>query len=273
MFEKGALWFMLEEVRTWVSEDVKQVGMTDRAARKLRRDTKRAAVAKQKPAATRQIRNGTAMQSEQPTMAHEERLALEDIHSRVVHFNGSIQYEVSYVVQSKTIRIWEPAAAVPKASVDRWLARRIAFRYTPEETELMKKCGGSLKESKLGVVSKSAGILVAIVSCEIIISILPLCGAESLSQVPVHMVDLFDTHGDVLPLNLAYGDGCHLRRFAELREEVSEIAMKFWIMVAFRIVIDWFHLKNHVKGLLYYQEHCSPSNNKGNEGANSEMCE
>ena len=65
------------------------------------------------------------------------------IHSRIVHFNGSIQYEVSYVVQSKTVRIWEPAAAVPKTAVDRWLARRIAFRYTPEETELMKKCGGS----------------------------------------------------------------------------------------------------------------------------------
>ena len=31
MFEKGALWSRMDEVRTWVSEDVKQVGMTDRA--------------------------------------------------------------------------------------------------------------------------------------------------------------------------------------------------------------------------------------------------
>ena len=81
------------------------------------------------------------MLSDHPTIAHEEGWALEDIHSRVVHFNGSIQYEVSYVVNSKTIRIWEPAAAVPMTAVDRWLARRKAFRYTPEEIELMKKCG------------------------------------------------------------------------------------------------------------------------------------
>jgi hypothetical protein len=273
MFEKGALWSRMDEVRTWVSEDVKQVGMTDRAARKLRRDTQRATAAKQKPAATSKKRDGTAMQSDHPTMSHEEGWALEDIHSRVVHFNGSIQYEVSYVVQSKTIRIWEPAAAVPKTAVDRWLARRIAFRYTPEETELMKKCGGSLKENQPTVVSTSAGILVTILNCGIIISILPLCGAESLSQVFVHMVDLFDTHGDVLPLNLAYDDGCHLRRFAELRKEVSAIAMKFWIMVGFRIVIDRFHWKNHVKGHLYCQEHCNPSDNKDIEGANSEICE
>lgn len=108
----------MDEVRTWVSEDLKQVGMTDRAARKLRRDTQRATAAKQKPAATSKKRDGTAMQSDHPTMAH-EGWALEDIHSRIVHFNGSIQYEVSYVVQSKTVRIWEPAAAVPKTAVDR----------------------------------------------------------------------------------------------------------------------------------------------------------
>mmetsp|Transcript_29529 Transcript_29529/g.60372 ORF Transcript_29529/g.60372 Transcript_29529/m.60372 type:complete len:772 (+) Transcript_29529:124-2439(+) len=289
MFQKGCLWSRMTEVRTWIVEEGKKVGMTDRAARKMRRDAQQAANEKQPKQSEKRTSNQSAAAEEpQPTHhlstdneatteerihSHRQGWALEDIHSRVVHFNGDIYYEVSYVVRSDTVRIWEPESAVPKGAIDRWLARRVAFRYSDDEKELMKKCAGSLKENQPKRVSTSAGILATILNCGIIVSITSLYGAESLSQVYMHLVDLYEVHGDYLPNNLAYDDGCHLRRFVELRKDLFDMAKRFWDKVACRIVVDRFHWKNHVKGHEYCQEHCNPYENKDIEGANSEICE
>ena len=88
----------------------------------------------------------------------------------------------------------------------------------------------------------------------------------------MHIVDLFDQFGDYMPKEVAYDDGCHLRRFAELRQDCTPKARIFWMKVGCRIVVDRFHFRNHKDTHAYCKEHCDPSKNLNIEGANSEIC-
>jgi len=204
---------------------------------------------------------------------------MEDIIERMVHPNGRVLYLVSYTMpvvkdQTKHIHIWEEASAIPVEAIKKWKARQKGFTYSKEELELMKKCAGSLKErQKDSSAAFSAGIFVGIMNCGTILSISPLTGSESLSQGFMHMVDLFDQHGDQLPHEIAYDDGCHMRRFAELRKDSTPKANAFWYRVGCRIVVDRFHFRNHKDSHEYCKEHCDPSKNSNIEGANSEICE
>ena len=137
----------------------------------------------------------------------------------------------------------------------------------------MELCQGSLKERQKLNYCTSAGILVAILNCGIIVSISTLLGSESLSQVYMQVFDLHDRHGDKLPRDLGYDVGCHLRRFAELRKDLNEAAMRVWSRVGSSIFVDRFHWGNHVKTHAYCTENCNPSDNQRSVGANTEICE
>ena len=54
-----------------------------------------------------------------------------------------------------------------------------------------------------------------------------LHGAESLSQIYVHLTNLYDAHGEVLPADFGYDAGCHLRKFSELRKDKTPRALSF----------------------------------------------
>jgi len=84
----------------------------------------------------------------------------------------------------------------------------------------MKKCAGSLKENQPMQVYTNAGVFATILNCGIIVSLANFVGAESLSQVYMHVTELYDAHGDQLP-DFGYDDGCHSRRFTEIRKDVN----------------------------------------------------
>jgi hypothetical protein len=96
-----------------------------------------------------------------------------------------------------------------------------SIRHSKEELELMEKCADSLKERHRTGAAFSAGIFVGIMNCDAILSISHLVGSESLSQGCMHIVNLFDQFGDYLLKEVAYDDGCNLRRFAELRQDCT----------------------------------------------------
>lgn len=195
-----------------------------------------------------------------------------DVVQRGILPSGEVVYEVSYVIGlNKTITRWEYASSVPKDAVEAFKRRRTGFSYTSEEKELMKECLGSLKERLEDTGSTSVGILAFILDCGTIISLSQLHGAESLTQVYMKCMDLYIQYPD-LP-HLGYDDGCHLRRFAELRQNLTEETQRFWDEVGQFIVVDRYHFRNHKVTHKYCQDHCNPANNPSIEGANSQICE
>lgn len=121
---------------------------------------------------------------------------------------------------------------MPTGAVETFNKRRgrDAFRYSAEEIELMKQCGGSLKErieaAKSGdnysILLKrcdadeqalwlvlghtSVGILAFILDCGRIVSLSQLHGSESLTQVYIKCLDIYGKNKE-MP-KLAYDDGC-----------------------------------------------------------------
>ena len=119
--------------------------------------------------------------------------------------------------------------------------------------------------------STSVGVLAFILDCGTIISLSQLHGAESLTQVYMKALDLYQDNPD-LPV-LGYDDGCkctlkcfifiteyvydislafdvatlqgHLRRFAELRQNLTEETQAFWVEHGQFIVVDRYHFRNH----------------------------
>ena len=137
----------------------------------------------------------------------------------------------------------------------------------------MKSCAASLKESHKHEVSTTAGIFVTFFNCGRILSISSLHGSESLSEVYMHVVSFFENHGERLPNEFGYDDGCHLRRFSEIRKDVTEKASPFWERIGKRIYVDRFHFKKHKRTNGYCQEHCNPKDNESIVNANTEICE
>lgn len=139
----------------------------------------------------------------------------------------------------------------------------------------MKTCSGSMKENQERKVNHTCGVLAFILNCGIIVSLHALPGVESLTQVYVHTLNLYDAHRDVLPNRLAYDNGCNLRKFAEneTRRGRSEIAKWFWNNVGMHIVVDRLHFRNHKKSHAYCQKNCNPDSKPELVGVNTEICE
>jgi hypothetical protein len=263
LFDHGAEWSLMKEIESWILTNERNNGLSERAKRAMRRHPI------QPPNIT--------FSGESSIAATNEGFALEDILERMVHPNGRVMYLVSYSVpggngQNK-IQLWEEASMISTEAIAKWKARKKAFSYSKEEIELMEKCAGSLKERQSTGAAFTAGIFVGIMNCGTIISISPLVGSESLSQGFMHIVDLFDQFGEHLPQELAYDDGCHMRRFSELRKDSTPKAKTFWNKVGCRIVVDRFHFRSHKDSHEYCKQNCDPSKNLNIVGANTEICE
>ena len=95
-----------------------------------------------------------------------------------------------------------------------------------------------LERNQAAQVFTNAGVFATILNCGIIVSLTNLVGAESLTQVYMHVTNLYEKHGDVLPVDFGYDDGCHLRKFADLRQDVNDRAKSFWDRVGQFIFVD-----------------------------------
>lgn len=175
--------------------------------------------------------------------------------------------------KSRKLCVWEPASAIPQEAIARWKEKRAGFKYSPEEKELLGQCTGSLKERQRDQVHTNAGVFATILNCGIIVSLINLAGIESLSQVYMHVTDLYEAHGGRLPNDFGYDDGCHLRYMSDKRKDVNDRARSFWEKVGQYIFVDRFHWKNHKNSHRYCVEHCNPDTNSRIRGANTEICE
>jgi len=269
-------WSTMAEIREWIAETTVTGELSDRELRARRRDY-RTNVNGSSVQASDSKAEDTCDEGLRSLLAFgTEGYLINEIIQRAVMPGGEVWYQVSYGLESNTSKepllVWEPSSAIPRAAIENWELLRRGFRYSPEERELMQKCAGSLKENQPMQVYTNAGVFATILNCGIIVSLANLVGAESLSQVYMHVTELYDAHGDFLP-DFGYDDGCHLRRFAEIRKNVNARALKFWERVGQFIFVDRFHWKNHKGTHTYCTKHCNPGDNRRIDGANTEICE
>jgi len=119
------------------------------------------------------------------------------------------------------------------------------------------------------------GILAGIWPCGTITMIGELFGSESLSQVyaflhtfmcenqsnlldlgklvPACNVTLHSYHGITSSGTICYDDGCHLKKYANKRVDLTETAGR---MASCAIVVDKMHFKGHTDG--WCQKYCNP---------------
>jgi hypothetical protein len=270
-------WSTMEEIRNWIlfSEvtgvlSARESRALHRAASAKERDRKNAS-----PSSDTSPPIATDMEEDETYEVNALRAGyvLREILQRATMPDGSINYQVTYEVGSKTIHVWEPATSLPPSAIARWKQQQSSstFRYTSEEIEVQKKCAGSLKEGQ--TVITSGGIFVTILNCGIIVSLSILHGHESLSQIYSHLTELYAEHGDMLPDDFGYDAGCHLRKFSDLRKDKTPRAKSFWNRVGRYIFVDRFHWRNHKDTHAYCTEFCNPYNNSRLDGANTEICE
>jgi hypothetical protein len=282
-------WSTMVEIRQWIGDETVTGPLSDRELRAKRRNFSSIAAAKAKSARAQiGARGRGAVEGGDDGDDTEIRSLLskdgggyviDEVCQRAVMPAGSVWYQVSYGIASsagrskKNIVCWEPSSAVPKEAIGRWNQSRTGFQYSESERNLMEQCAGSLKENQKSEVFTNAGVFVTILNCGIIVSITNLFGAESLSQVYMHVSGLYRDHGDTLPSDFGYDDGCHLRKFSDLRKELNSRARSFWKRVGQFIFVDRFHWKNHKGTHKYCTDNCNPENNRRIDGANTEICE
>lgn len=268
-----SFWSTMTEIRSWISMNAVAGDLSDREARALRRSVKTAESSAKKVNALEDREEGSLA-------SDVDGYALENIHQRVVMADCSISYQVSYLITNEAknkkqtrIFVWEPSDQVSRVAIERWKKTQSSFRYSDEDLVLMKQCAGSLKESQERQVTTNAGVFAVILNCGIIVSLFCLHGSESLSQIYVHITEMYARHGKDLPSDFGYDDGCHLRRFAELRKDKNPRARSFWEKVGQFIFVDRFHWINHKKSHVYCTVNCNPNSNSRLDGANTEVCE
>jgi hypothetical protein len=288
-------WSTMAEIRQWIGDDTVTGPLSDRELRAQRRNISLSFAAAKADASAKAAR--VEVGSRGGETVHDDGddddaimsllskgredgggYVIEEVLQRAVMPEGGVWYQVSYGVLGKSssavpVICWEPSSAVPVEAIQCWMKSRTDFKFSGEEQELMKQCAGSLKENQKTEVFTNAGVFVTILNCGIILSIMNLVGAESLTQVYMHVTGLYHDYGDLLPCDFGYDDGCHLRRFAELRQDNNSRAKSFWERVGQFIFVDRFHWKNHKGTHKYCSDHCNPGNNRRIDGANTEICE
>jgi hypothetical protein len=268
-------WSTMSEISIWIKEEVVLGPLSDREMRSLRR-----AAVREGQESKRQETSGSHEEDETVLINHmRDGYVLKDIKQRASMPDGTVSYQVVYEVSKpnrsvEEIYVWEPSSAVPLVAIQKWRQLQASFKYTIEELELQKNCVGSLKERQAkSKVKTSAGVFATILNCGIIISLINMHGHESLSQTWCHIAKLYREHGDDLPADFGYDDGCHLRKFSELRKDKTPQASAFWERVGKHIFVDRFHWKNHKDTHVYCRQNCNPDKNKRLDGANTEICE
>ena len=220
----------MTEIRKWITDSSVTGPLSDRELRLLRRN----ASISRAVANVHQVDAGALGEwddsNEIKSLLSNSGFVIEEVLQRAAMSGRGVWYQVSYNLMGKgkgPVHVWEPSSAVPREAIERWKNSRAGFRYTPDERELMKQCAGSMKENQKAEVFTNAGIFATVMNCGVIVSIFSLVGAESLTQVYAHVTGLYRAHGDVLPCDFGYDDGCHLRKFAENRKDINTWARSF----------------------------------------------
>lgn len=113
---------------------------------------------------------------------------------------------------------------------------------------------------------RAAGTCYSIYNCGIIVGITELYGSESLTQVYMFLVWLYETM-DSFPKLLAYDDACHLKRFMNKRMD-TPIGK---LLGSLTVVVDKFHFKNHVDK--WCRANVNPYKVPDFQNLNTEVCE
>ena len=268
-------WSTVHEIRTWINDTHVTGPLSDRECRALRRHASLANATNGATALGAAEGNINASQADdedvRSLMSNSgSAYVLENVLQRAAMPGYQVSYGESKSKDS--IHVWEPSSVVPRKAVERWEQSRIGFKYSAEELDLMKLCAGSLKQNQAAQVFTNAGVFATIMNCGIIVSLTNLVGAESLTQVFMHVEELYHSHGD-LPAEFGYDDGCHLRKFADLHKDVNDRARSFWDRVGQFIFVDRFHWRNHKGSHKYCTDHCNPDHNRRIDGANTKICE
>ena len=197
-------WSTVHKIRTWINDTHVTGPLSDRECRALRRHASLANATNGATALGAAEGNINASQADDEDVRSllsnsGSAYVLENVLQRAAMPGGDVWYQVSYG-ESKSkdsIHVWEASSVVPRKAVERWEQSRIGFKYSAEELDLMKLCAGSLKQNQAAQVFTNAGVFATIMNCGIIVSLTNLVGAESLTQVSMHVEELYHSHGDL----------------------------------------------------------------------------
>ena len=154
------IWSTMNEIREWVKESKVSGALSDRELRSMRRAA--ASFEGAARTANAKVNDGTSTEVAAEDAEVRSLLSLNagayiinEILQRAVMPGGAVWYQVSYGLSARTagaptvpIHVWEHSSDVPRAAVEHWRRARTGFAYSSEERELLKECGGSLKENQ-----------------------------------------------------------------------------------------------------------------------------
>ncbi len=212
-----------------------------------------------------------------PIKAQSKFIIIDILNKR--NLNSGIEYEVlwddnttswmkSNDVPQDWIRKYQASSREQRAA--RRQAERGFFEISEEEkADLDSLECNTLKEKQYAKRKhRTAGICLAAYNCGIIIHFVELFGSESLSQVYCFLVRLYSQC--VLPLSLAYDDGCHLAKFARNAKRAASTAVA-GVLALLTIVVDRMHFKGHKDK--WCKKHMNPDKHKEFDRLNTESCE
>ncbi len=212
-----------------------------------------------------------------PIKAQSKFIIIDVVNKRTA--KSGIEYEVLWDDKSTT---WMKAEDVPRdwvrkfqaSSREQRAARRDAekgyFQMEAEEkADLDSLECNTIKEKQYAKRKhRTAGICLAAYNCGIIISFSELFGSESLSQVYCFLIKLYSLC--VLPLSLAYDDGCHLSKFVKNVKRAATTAVAR-VLASLIIVVDRMHFKGHKDK--WCKKHMNPDKYREFDRLNTESCE
>ena len=193
---------------------------------------------------------------------------------------GGTRYACLYETPSGMQRIYHSADEVSEVAKRefRWRIKQTEFKYSDAEVEerANSRCVNNDKELQDGRAT-TCGVLAIVTNCGIIVRVAELIGSESLTQVWLEWLDLYDDSPELKKRKVmhAYDDGCHAAKYAKKRKHLSHRASEF---AETQMVCDYFHHPNHDnKGeddhSIFCRNECDPDNHKYTRMCNTEAAE
>ena len=193
---------------------------------------------------------------------------------------GGTRYACLYETPSGMQRIYHSADEVSEVAKRefRWRIKQAEFKYSDAEVEerANSRCVNNDKELQDGRAT-TCGVLAIVTNCGIIVRVAELIGSESLTQVWLEWLDLYDDSPELKKRKVmhAYDDGCHAAKYAKKRKHLSHRASEF---AETQMVCDYFHHPNHDnKGeddhSIFCRNECDPDNHKYTRMCNTEAAE